>query len=94
MLTSHAMKKLIIGAALTTLLASPAFAQSYSAGYGTGNVINLPLAEQSNGAAGIGASAYNGTGINTYAPSGLSSFAYAPVKNPVKKSTTKQRARF
>lgn len=37
------MKKILISTALI-LLASPAFAQSYSAGYGTGNVINMPAA--------------------------------------------------
>src|SRR5262249_50117049 len=36
------MKKLILSAALTAMLASPAFAKSYNAGYGTGNVINQP----------------------------------------------------
>jgi len=39
------MKKLILSAALTAMLASPAFAQSYNAGYGTGNVINQPALE-------------------------------------------------
>jgi hypothetical protein len=38
------MKKLLISAAFI-VLASPAFAQSYSAGYGTGNVIDLPALE-------------------------------------------------
>jgi hypothetical protein len=39
------MKKLLICTAFSILLASPAFAQSYSTGYGTGNVINLPALE-------------------------------------------------
>ena len=39
------MKKLLLSAALTAMLASPAFAQSYNAGYGTGNVINQPALE-------------------------------------------------
>lgn len=39
------MKTLLVSAALTTVLASPAFAQSYNAGYGTGNLINLPALE-------------------------------------------------
>ena len=43
------MKKLIMGAALATLLASPAFAQSYSADFGTGNVLNVPAAEAAGG---------------------------------------------
>src|SRR5215475_6279385 len=39
------MKKLILSAALAAMLTSPAFAQSYNAGYGTGNVINQPALE-------------------------------------------------
>jgi hypothetical protein len=39
------MKKLLVSAALTAVLAAPAFAQSYNAGYGTGNLINLPALE-------------------------------------------------
>lgn len=39
------MKKLIFATALAALLASPAFAQSWSAGYGTGNSIDLPALE-------------------------------------------------
>jgi hypothetical protein len=36
------MKKLILGAALATLLAAPAFSQSYDPGYGTGNSMAMP----------------------------------------------------
>jgi len=57
---------------LATLLAAPAFAQSYTQSYGTGNVINLPLAEQTNGAQGIGAGDYSPV------PSASSAYAYAP----------------
>ncbi|HEX3338589.1 MAG TPA: hypothetical protein VHT68_05365 [Pseudolabrys sp.] len=39
------MKKMILSAAVAMLLASPAFAQSYSSSYGTGNVINQPALE-------------------------------------------------
>jgi hypothetical protein len=39
------MKKLILSATLITVLASPAFAQSYNAGYGSGNVIDQPALE-------------------------------------------------
>ena len=66
------MKKLILGAALATLLAAPALAQSYSGAAGTGNTINLPLAERTNGAAGVGISAYDGSGMSTAA------YAYSP----------------
>ena len=67
------MLKLVMTVGLSTLLAAPAFAQSYTPGYGTGNVINESLAEQTNGAQGIGANAF------AAAPaSGLSAYAYAP----------------
>jgi hypothetical protein len=39
------MKKIILSAALAAMLASPTFAQSYNAGYGGGNIINLPALE-------------------------------------------------
>ena len=66
------MKKLIIGTAFALIAASPALAQSYNPGYGTGNAINQDLAERTNGALGIGAGA-------VYAPySGSSAYAYAP----------------
>ena len=39
------MKKLILSAALAALLTTPAFAQSYNAGYGSGNVIDQPALE-------------------------------------------------
>jgi hypothetical protein len=53
------MKRILISTAFI-LLASPAFAQSYSAGYGTGNVINLPALEHGGFAATpeTGATAY------------------------------------
>jgi len=38
------MKKLVIGAALAMLIASPVFAQSYDPDLGTGNVLNVPAA--------------------------------------------------
>jgi hypothetical protein len=67
------LKKLIVALGLATLLAAPAFAQSYTATYGTGNVINLPLAEKSNGAQGFGPDAF------AAAPAaGSSAYAYAP----------------
>lgn len=36
------MKKLLIGAALATVIAVPAFAQSYSPEAGTGNIVRNP----------------------------------------------------
>ena len=41
------MKKFITIVGLVTVLATPAFAQSYDADFGSGNVINEPAAEQS-----------------------------------------------
>jgi len=42
---SEPMKKIILSATVAMLLASPAFAQSYSSSYGTGNVIDQPALE-------------------------------------------------
>ena len=64
------LKKAITGAG-AVLMAPPAFAQAYSPGDGPGNVIDLPLAEATNGAAGIGASAYG------LVQQGSSAYAYA-----------------
>jgi hypothetical protein len=55
----HISKKILLVAVLTTMLAAPALAQSYSATYGTGNIINLALAARGCDAAGIGAGAYD-----------------------------------
>ena len=52
------MRKLLIAAGLAALIASPASAQSYSSGFGTGNVINLPALEQGGFSAGTASSAY------------------------------------
>ena len=69
------LKKLIMGAGLAALIASPALAQAYNPEWGTGNVINLPAAEATNGAVGIGA--------NAYAPYGNSAYAYVPRDTPI-----------
>jgi|SRR5689334_12974173 hypothetical protein len=39
------MRKLLVATGLAVIITSPALAQSYSAGYGTGNVVNLPALE-------------------------------------------------
>ena len=75
------MKTIIIGAVAATLLASPALAQSYSATYGTGNTINLPEAERSNGAIGVGVNAYNGARMPAEQ---TSPYAYAPRRGHVR----------
>ena len=53
------MRKLLIAAVFAAAIASPASAQSYSSGFGTGNVIDLPVLEHGGfSAAGAGAYAY------------------------------------
>jgi hypothetical protein len=39
------MRKLLIAAGFAVMMTSPALAQSYGPGFGTGNVINLPALE-------------------------------------------------
>ncbi len=55
------MKKILISTAFI-LMASPALAQSYSAGYGTGNVINPPALDHG------GFAETSGNGAYAYAP--------------------------
>jgi opacity protein-like surface antigen len=43
------MKKLLTIVGLLAVIATPAFAQSYSRDYGTGNVVNEPAVEQQAG---------------------------------------------
>jgi len=66
------MKRLFMSAVFAMLLASPAFAQSYSRDFGTGNVINMPAAESSGGEFGAGLNA------NASASYDSSPYAYAP----------------
>ena len=61
------MKRFIIGAGLAALLATPALAQSYNPGYGTGNTFSAPPSWSAN-AATTGAS-----GAYAYAPRSLRS---------------------
>jgi hypothetical protein len=74
----HTMKALIFGTAIATMLATPVFAQSYSATYGTGNTVNLPLAEATNGALGVGQGQYGPQTGADVGPS--SSYAYEPAQ--------------
>ena len=46
------MKEITVAAFLVLAAATPGLAQSYSAGWGTGNVIDMPLLEKTNGAYG------------------------------------------
>jgi hypothetical protein len=61
------MKKLLLSAALVATLATPAFAQSFYSDFGTGNVLNVPQAERTDGAAGYGAYASEPAPSNAYA---------------------------
>ena len=69
------MKKFITIVGLLTVLATPAFAQSYDADYGSGNVINEPALEQSTPANATAAYAMapqhqtvRKTSVNPYSP--------------------------
>ena len=60
------MRKLLIAAGFAAIIASPASAQSYSPGYGTGNVIDLPALEHGGfSASGSPAGAYAYAPANT-----------------------------
>lgn len=82
------MKRFMIGAAFATfatLLAAPGFAQSYTAAFGTGNMVNEPLAQGTNGRAGVGESAYSGgsgsASAFAYVPNDASAYADAPPRS-------------
>ena len=66
------MKRLLMSAVFAMLLASPAFAQSYSRDFGTGNVLNMPAAESSGGEFNPGLNASASTSYDS------SPYAYAP----------------
>ena len=66
------MKRLFMSTVFAMLLTSPAFAQSYSHDFGTGNVLNMPAAESSAGGLGAGLNA------NASASYDSSAYAYAP----------------
>lgn len=88
------LKKIMIAAALVGAAASPALAQSYTAGYGTGNAIDEPSLEHTNGAYGYGGSVAPARGASAYihgpsaAARGLNAFAFAPEqgKHPHKRA--------
>jgi hypothetical protein len=50
------MKEIMVAAFLALAATTPGLAQSYSAGWGTGNVIDQPLLEKTNGAYGYATS--------------------------------------
>ena len=72
------MRKLLIAAGLAALVTSTASAQSYSPGFGTGNVINLPALEHGGfSAAGTAAGTYAYAPENTAARSARNARAQA-----------------
>ena len=79
------MKALILGAGLTLAIAAPALAQSYTAGEGSGNLVNAPLAEKTDGAYGFGGGIAPARGNASSASqraqgsnNGSSAFAFSP----------------
>ena len=52
------MKKVVLIAALASVFASQAFAQSYDPDEGSGNIVNPPAAQATNGQFGVGTGAY------------------------------------
>ena len=75
------MKKILISVGFVLAFVAPGFAQSYSASYGTGNLIDVPLAEKSNGAYGYAGTVppqTSGAVSTSRAASGISAYAYSP----------------
>ena len=76
------VKKILLGAALAALITAPALAQSYTASYGTGNVMDQPLAAKTNGAYGYGGgpvpSKAQVAKAKAAPATGLNAFAFAP----------------
>ena len=64
------MKEIIVAAFLVLAAATPGLAQSYSAGWGTGNVVDLPLLEKTNGAYGYALSVAPQGGAAAFAQAG------------------------
>ena len=75
------MKKIVLGAVIAFAFATPSLAQSYSAGYGTGNLIDAPLLDKTNGAYGYFGKVQSPTArtaTTSRAASGTSAYAYSP----------------
>ncbi|HZP70890.1 MAG TPA: hypothetical protein VFB29_13170 [Pseudolabrys sp.] len=64
------MRKLLIATSFAVMVVSPAFAQSYSPGFGTGNVIDLPALERGGNLAN-GAYAYQADHTAVRGPSNV-----------------------
>jgi hypothetical protein len=66
------MRTLVIGAALATLIAAPAFAQAYDPNLGSGNLVFPP------GAANRAAPVVPPRATDNVSPASADSYAYAP----------------
>lgn len=64
------MKEITVAAFLVLAATTPGLAQSYSAGWGTGNVLDMPLLEKTNGAAGYAMSVLPDDGAAALAQAG------------------------
>lgn len=83
------MRKIIVGLGIAVAFATPSFAQSYSASYGTGNLIDTPLLEKTNGAYGYGGSVPPQAGdarSAARAATGNPAYAYSPPRRHGKQS--------
>jgi len=92
------MKKIVLGAVIAFAFATPGLAQSYSASYGTGNLIDTPLLEKTNGAYGYFGTVQSPTARTATnsraargAASGTSAFAYYPPTSHRHKAHNKSR---
>jgi hypothetical protein len=79
------MLRILIGVALLVACAGPGRARSYTAGYGTGNVIDSPLLEKTNGRYGYCGSVALRSGdsqsvYSSVGTQGTSVYAYSPNK--------------
>jgi len=63
------MKEIMVGVVLMVATATPGFAQAYCACWGTGNVLDQPLLEKTNGAYGYA--------MSVPPPDGAAAFAHA-----------------
>jgi hypothetical protein len=89
------MKKILLSAAVVFAFATPSFAQSYSVSYGTGNLVDMPLLEKTNGTYGyfgtVPPPQTAGAASAARAASGISAYAYSPPNSRRHKAHSKLR---
>ena len=81
------MKEIMVGVFLMVATATPGLAQAYCACWGTGNVIDEPLLEKTNGAYGYAESVPARTGA------AASAYAYSPAVGGSSQYTKHNRRR-